>query len=189
MPQGLDAVIECAVAKDPAERYASAGELIEAARERQGRALAATRVLSARPEGPTVPLGEGPPERHPGLSRWRRPIAAGLLVWFLSGTGALALAIVSAVLLLAGDGDMVAVAKTLNDTAKRTRTLSIKGGILQGAPLAADQVVELLEFTAEPSYAASMLSMFVRFHRTPDDLDDQIADLEGVRRRVFVEGG
>ncbi|HEX6256038.1 MAG TPA: extracellular solute-binding protein [Euzebyales bacterium] len=53
----------------------------------------------------------------------------------------------------------------------------------------ADQVVELLEFTAEPSYAASMLSTFVRFHRTPDDLDDQIADLEGVRRRVFVEGG
>jgi len=42
-----------------------------------------------------------------------------------------------------GDGDMVAVAKTLNDTARRTRILSIKGGILQGAPLAADQVVEL----------------------------------------------
>jgi multiple sugar transport system substrate-binding protein len=53
----------------------------------------------------------------------------------------------------------------------------------------ADQVVELLEFTAEPTYAASMLSMFVRFHRTPDDLDDQLADLEAVRRRVFVEGG
>ena len=42
-----------------------------------------------------------------------------------------------------GDGDMVAVAKTLNDTAKKTKILSIKGGILQGAPLAADQVVEL----------------------------------------------
>ena len=42
-----------------------------------------------------------------------------------------------------GDGDMVAVAKTLNDTAKRTKILSIKGGILQGTPLAADQVVEL----------------------------------------------
>ena len=42
-----------------------------------------------------------------------------------------------------GDGDMVAVAKTLNDTAKRTRTLEIKGGILQGAPLEAEQVVEL----------------------------------------------
>ena len=42
-----------------------------------------------------------------------------------------------------GDGDMVAVAKTLNDTAKKTKILSIKGGILQGEPLAADQVVEL----------------------------------------------
>jgi len=42
-----------------------------------------------------------------------------------------------------GDGDMVAVAKTLNETAKRTKMLSIKGGILQGAPLGADQVVEL----------------------------------------------
>ena len=31
-----------------------------------------------------------------------------------------------------GDGDMVAVAKTLNDTAKKTKILSIKGGILQG---------------------------------------------------------
>ena len=38
---------------------------------------------------------------------------------------------------------MVAVAKTLNDTAKRTKVLSIKGGILQGAPMEADQVVEL----------------------------------------------
>jgi large subunit ribosomal protein L10 len=42
-----------------------------------------------------------------------------------------------------GDGDMVAVAKTLNDTAKRTKVLEIKGGILQGAPLEAGQVVEL----------------------------------------------
>jgi large subunit ribosomal protein L10 len=42
-----------------------------------------------------------------------------------------------------GDGDMVAVAKTLNDTARRTRILEIKGGILQGAPMEAAQVVEL----------------------------------------------
>jgi large subunit ribosomal protein L10 len=42
-----------------------------------------------------------------------------------------------------GDGDMVAVAKTLNDTAKRTKVLEIKGGILQGSPLEAGQVVDL----------------------------------------------
>ena len=65
MPEGLDAVIERAVAKDPADRYPSAGALIAAARERQGAGLAATRVLSAaRPTGragprerATVPIG------------------------------------------------------------------------------------------------------------------------------------
>ncbi len=42
-----------------------------------------------------------------------------------------------------GDGDMVAVAKTLNETARRTKVLEIKGGILQGTPMEASQVVEL----------------------------------------------
>jgi large subunit ribosomal protein L10 len=42
-----------------------------------------------------------------------------------------------------GDGDMVGVAKALNETAKRTKVLSIKGGILEGAPMEAAQVVEL----------------------------------------------
>jgi streptogramin lyase/predicted Ser/Thr protein kinase len=50
LPRGLEAVIERAVAKDPAARYGTAGELIEAARERQGDSPAATRVLSERPE-------------------------------------------------------------------------------------------------------------------------------------------
>ena len=42
-----------------------------------------------------------------------------------------------------GDGDMVAVAKALNDTARQTRILSLRGGILQGQPMSADQVREL----------------------------------------------
>ena len=41
------------------------------------------------------------------------------------------------------EGDMVAVAKTLNETARRTKILEIKGGILQGAPMDAAQVAEL----------------------------------------------
>ena len=53
MPEGLDAVIERAVAKDPAERYPSAGALIAAAREREGATPAATRVLSEPAERPT----------------------------------------------------------------------------------------------------------------------------------------
>ena len=42
-----------------------------------------------------------------------------------------------------GDGDMVAVAKTLNETARRTRILALKGGILQGRTMTADDVRDL----------------------------------------------
>jgi large subunit ribosomal protein L10 len=42
-----------------------------------------------------------------------------------------------------GDGDMVAVAKTLSDTARRTRILRIRGGILEGSPVDAAQVEDL----------------------------------------------
>jgi len=42
-----------------------------------------------------------------------------------------------------GDGDMVAVAKALNDSAKQTRVLALKGGILAGKPISADDVREL----------------------------------------------
>jgi large subunit ribosomal protein L10 len=41
------------------------------------------------------------------------------------------------------EGDMVAVAKTLNETAKRTRVLELRGGILQGKPMSAEQVRNL----------------------------------------------
>jgi large subunit ribosomal protein L10 len=42
-----------------------------------------------------------------------------------------------------GDGDMVGVAKALSDTARQTRILSVRGGILQGKPMSADQVRDL----------------------------------------------
>ena len=42
-----------------------------------------------------------------------------------------------------GDGDMVGVAKVLNDTARQTRILSVRGGILEGKPMSAEQVREL----------------------------------------------
>jgi streptogramin lyase len=88
MPAGLDAVIERAVARDPAERYGSAGELIAAARERQGAAPAATRVLSERPEHPTLRLGGEPraateEDWQPGFFRWRRRFAGLFATWLV----------------------------------------------------------------------------------------------------------
>ena len=49
IPEGLDAVIERAVASDPDQRYPTAGGLIDAARDREGATPAATRVLSDTP--------------------------------------------------------------------------------------------------------------------------------------------
>lgn len=42
-----------------------------------------------------------------------------------------------------GDGDMVAVARTLNDTARQTKVLELKGGILQGRQMSAEEVQTL----------------------------------------------
>jgi DNA-binding beta-propeller fold protein YncE len=105
MPRGLDAVIERAVDKDPERRYASAGELIEAARERQGATPAATRVLTG--EQRTIPLHTGAPmgSGRPGaagLWAWAR---ARPLRWIAAPLVALA-AIAVAVALLLGGGDV-----------------------------------------------------------------------------------
>jgi streptogramin lyase len=112
MPEGLDAVIERAVSKDPAERYPSAGALIAAAREREGAGMAATQVLSeSTASGPrqraAMPIGAGG-GRNGGErgSRFRLPrgralagVAAGL---------ALVAVMVALVLSLVG-GDGIAV--------------------------------------------------------------------------------
>jgi large subunit ribosomal protein L10 len=41
------------------------------------------------------------------------------------------------------EGDMVAVAKSLNDTARQTKVLTLKGGIIQGQPVGPDEVQKL----------------------------------------------
>ena len=117
LPRGIEAVIERAVSKDPADRYASAGELIAAARRSQADTPAPTLVLDERPEQPTVRLGGSPEEGEEGvgLSRWRRPIAGAFLFWFLGGVGVLIAVGVLIVSFLSGDGvsvsDPVAVAR------------------------------------------------------------------------------
>jgi len=110
MPRGLDAVIERAVARDPGDRYPSAGALIEAARERQGATPTATAVLTEAPDRPTLEvagrtreLGEEGRGDGVGLSRWRRLLAAGFLGGFGLVVALLAAATVAVLLLLGGD--------------------------------------------------------------------------------------
>jgi streptogramin lyase len=106
MPRGLDAVIERAVAPDPSDRFASAGELIEAARKCQGATPAATAVLSEGSDLATLQLGAA--ESHAGeLGGWRRGRRwyGGLFAaWFVvpAVVGALALLVAGVYLLFFG---------------------------------------------------------------------------------------
>lgn len=102
MPEGLDEVIEHAVAKDPADRYPSAGALIAAAREREGAGMARTRVLSAsdaaaaRPTAALAERGSGGGRAGPAWMRRIRPW------WVAAATAAVAAAVAAALLLLGG---------------------------------------------------------------------------------------
>jgi DNA-binding beta-propeller fold protein YncE/predicted Ser/Thr protein kinase len=101
MPRGIDVVIERAVSKDPAERYPTAGELIEAARRLAGATPAPTRVLAGVRDRPTERL------QPPGLtffSRWRRAIAGAFLAWLLAGLVVVAALAIGAIVLLGGNG-------------------------------------------------------------------------------------
>src|SRR5213596_3092633 len=49
----------------------------------------------------------------------------------------------SAIAFIETDGDMVAVAKALADSARETRVLEIRGGVMQGREISGDDVVEL----------------------------------------------
>lgn len=110
LPKGIEAVIERAVSKEPNERYASAGELIEAARQSQGDTPAATLVLSERPEQPTLRLG-GSATDDVGPSRWRRPITGAFLFRFVGGLAAVVAAVALIVSLL--DDDDVSVSSPI----------------------------------------------------------------------------
>jgi DNA-binding beta-propeller fold protein YncE len=108
LPAGLDAVIERAVARDPGERYPTAGALMEAARELQGGTPTATRVLSDPRDRPTdaraggyVPIGA---HNHRHVGRWRERVAGWPRGWLV--TPAVIAAFVVAVLLLLGGDDI-----------------------------------------------------------------------------------
>ncbi|HSC21319.1 MAG TPA: serine/threonine-protein kinase [Solirubrobacterales bacterium] len=94
MPQGVEEAIRRATAKDPPDRFRSAGELVTAARAGQGSEVRPTAVLSDdRSERSTVPNAS---QRWFGL-RGRRAA-----LWILSGFAVIAIAIAAAVLLLLG---------------------------------------------------------------------------------------
>jgi DNA-binding beta-propeller fold protein YncE/predicted Ser/Thr protein kinase len=105
VPRGIDEAIERAVARDPDDRYRTAGELIAAAAEREGATPAATRVLTDTPERPTLRLGSERSGGAGGLGRrrWRRLIAGGFLAWFLSGFAVVAVLFLVAVFTLGGE--------------------------------------------------------------------------------------
>jgi DNA-binding beta-propeller fold protein YncE len=103
MPRGLDEVIERAVAKDPADRYPTAGALIEAARERQGATPAATRVLSDAAGRPTVALRAGRTPAQKRRARWLEERVDALPRWVALGVVALIALSVALVPLLGGD--------------------------------------------------------------------------------------
>jgi large subunit ribosomal protein L10 len=60
-----------------------------------------------------------------------------------------------------GEGDMVGVAKTLNDTARQTRILRLKGGILNGEPISAEQVRDLAGLPPADVLHGQVLGMVV----------------------------
>ena len=49
----------------------------------------------------------------------------------------------TAIAFLESDGDPIGVAKVLGDTAKATKVLSIRGGVLQGSEVRAEQIADL----------------------------------------------
>jgi streptogramin lyase len=113
MPQGLDAVIERAVAKNPGERYPSAGALIAAAREREGAGMARTAVLS---ESAVAAAGHGPAADVPARERQTLRLGGGgegrgfalprgrALAFGAAGMAVVAVMVVLALALLGGEG-------------------------------------------------------------------------------------
>jgi len=67
----------------------------------------------------------------------------------------------SAIAFLEADGDMVAAAKALADSARETNVLEIRGGILQGRALTADQVEILAKLPPEDVLRGQVLGAIV----------------------------
>jgi large subunit ribosomal protein L10 len=67
----------------------------------------------------------------------------------------------SAIAFLEADGDMVAAAKALADSARETNVLEIRGGILQGRAMTADEVQSLAKLPPEEVLRGQVLAAIV----------------------------
>jgi large subunit ribosomal protein L10 len=63
----------------------------------------------------------------------------------------------TAIAFLESDGDPVAVAKALNDSARTTRVLTVRGGILDGAPISEAEVASLATLPAAETLRAQLV--------------------------------
>jgi large subunit ribosomal protein L10 len=79
------------------------------------------------------------------------------------------------------EGDMVAVAKTLSDTARETKVLTIKGGILQGQTMTAEQVRDLAKLPPVEALKGQTLGVIVApLHAFVGLVGAPLRDLVGV---------
>jgi large subunit ribosomal protein L10 len=67
----------------------------------------------------------------------------------------------SAIAFLEADGDMVAAAKALADSARETNVLEIRGGILQGRAMTADEVETLAKLPPEEVLRGQVLGAII----------------------------
>jgi large subunit ribosomal protein L10 len=67
----------------------------------------------------------------------------------------------SAIAFLEADGDMVAAAKALADSARETNVLEIRGGVLQGRVMTADEVQSLAKLPPEDVLRGQVLGAIV----------------------------
>ncbi len=67
----------------------------------------------------------------------------------------------SAIAFLEADGDMVATAKALADAARETQVLEIRGGIMQGRTVTADEVATLAKLPPEDVLRGQVLGAIV----------------------------
>jgi large subunit ribosomal protein L10 len=67
----------------------------------------------------------------------------------------------TAIAFVAAEGDPVAVAKALSDTARETRILSLRGGVLSGVPMEAAQVEELAKLPPADVLKSQLVGVIV----------------------------